>query len=87
MSKKIEKLTLIITFFLLWNCYNPFAPKLQKTLKLDQLITDQKSPEDVLINFKYENRNIHNNTSSNFTGDLHNTEFRNCFSKIILQGI
>jgi hypothetical protein len=35
------------------NCFNPFAPKLQGSLPFDQLITEQKTPEDVLLNFKY----------------------------------
>lgn len=54
MYRKIYKnfpiLALVIIFS---NCFNPFAPKLQNSLKLDQLITDQKTPEEVLTNFKY----------------------------------
>lgn len=33
-------------------CLNPFAPKLENTPELQFLVTDQKSPENVLQNFK-----------------------------------
>jgi hypothetical protein len=38
----------------LWNgCFNPFAPKLSSSLESgDLLVTEQKSPEEVLQNFK-----------------------------------
>lgn len=44
-----------ITFisFSYLSCLNPFAPKLQESLDLSQLITEQKSPDEVLTNFKY----------------------------------
>ncbi|MEE4311190.1 MAG: hypothetical protein V2J62_04920 [candidate division KSB1 bacterium] len=32
---------------------NPFAPELEDSLSLEQLITQQKTPEEVLTNFKY----------------------------------
>ncbi|MBN2011575.1 hypothetical protein JW960_19750 [candidate division KSB1 bacterium] len=35
------------------SCVNPFAPKVTDTLKLSELITQQKTPEEVLTNFKY----------------------------------
>lgn len=35
------------------SCFNPFAPKLQESLDLSQLITDQQTPDEVLTNFKY----------------------------------
>ena len=53
MFKKIIKLIFMISFILLSDCLNPFAPKIEKSLKLEQLITEQKTPEEVLINFKY----------------------------------
>ncbi len=44
----------ILLQLLLWmSCFNPFAPKLEESLKLDQLITEQKTPDEVLTNFKY----------------------------------
>ena len=47
------KLFFIINLIFLSNCFNPFAPKLEKSLKFEQLITNQETPEEVLINFKY----------------------------------
>ena len=49
---------ILIVFILLFilpalNCLNPFAPKLQESLDLSQLITDQQTPEEALTNFKY----------------------------------
>jgi len=38
---------------LLGDCFNPFAPKVEESLNLDQLLTEQKTPEEVLVNFKY----------------------------------
>jgi hypothetical protein len=43
--------SIIFLFFI--SCLNPFAPKVTDTLKLDQLITQQKTPDEVLTNFKY----------------------------------
>ena len=34
-------------------CYNPFAPKLIDSEDSDLIITDQKTPDEVLQNFKY----------------------------------
>lgn len=34
-------------------CFNPFAPELDKSPDLTNVITDQKSPEEVLQNFRY----------------------------------
>lgn len=34
-------------------CLNPFAPKIQKSDSDDLIITEQKTPEEVLQNFKY----------------------------------
>lgn len=34
-------------------CFNPFAPKPIDSLELNQIITQQKTPEEVLQNFKY----------------------------------
>ena len=53
MITRILKLILIITLMLLADCLNPFAPKLVDSLKLDLLITEQETPEEVLQNFKY----------------------------------
>lgn len=36
-----------------WGCVNPFSPRLDKTSGNSDIITEQKSPEEVLQNFKY----------------------------------
>lgn len=49
----ILKVTILVCMASYWfACRNPFAPKLEKTLNFDLLITEQKTPEDVLQNFK-----------------------------------
>jgi hypothetical protein len=35
------------------SCLNPFAPKLMDASDIDLIITDQKSPDEVLQNFQY----------------------------------
>jgi len=40
-------------FLVLWSCVNPFAPKLDKSSGHAEIITEQKTPEQVLQNFKY----------------------------------
>jgi len=48
-----QKVILLIIFFYI-GCTNPFAPKLVKdNLLTSSFITDQKSPKDVLTNFRY----------------------------------
>lgn len=51
----IQKLTFILclVFLSIISCFNPFAPRLEKSLEFEQLITEQKTPEDVLTNFAY----------------------------------
>ena len=39
--------------FLVVNCFNPFAPKLEESDETELIITEQKNPEEVLQNFKY----------------------------------
>ncbi|MFQ5865205.1 MAG: hypothetical protein ACE5IW_08275 [bacterium] len=48
-------LYLFIVFWLniFTGCFNPFAPELDKSPDLTSVITDQKSPEEVLQNFRY----------------------------------
>ena len=53
MHKKTITFIFLICFALTTYCFNPFAPKVEDSLNLEQLITDQETPEDVLINFKY----------------------------------
>ncbi len=56
MIRKNHHILILIMFLYILtslSCLNPFAPKLQESLDLSQLITDQKSPEEVLTNFKY----------------------------------
>ena len=53
MFKRIIKLIFIINLIFFGDCLNPFAPKIEKSLELNQLITEQKTPEEVLTNFKY----------------------------------
>lgn len=51
MLNKYYKIFLIIYFI---GCSNPFAPKLSDSEFLSSsILTDQKSPKDVLTNFKY----------------------------------
>lgn len=51
--------TAVILLFLLpiafchLSCVNPFAPKLDDGSQTSELITEQRSPEEVLINFRY----------------------------------
>ncbi len=50
----IIKSTLLIPLFILFSCVNPFAPKeTDEVHGISDIITDQRSPEDVLINFRY----------------------------------
>ena len=44
----------IIIVLLLFSCANPFAPKLvNQNLQTSSFLTEQKSPKDVLSNFRY----------------------------------
>jgi len=43
----------IISFALYLRCFNPFAPKLVDSNDNDLIITEQKTPDQVLQNFKY----------------------------------
>ena len=48
------KLFTAIILFLLISCTNPFAPKLvYENLLTSSFLTEQKSPKDVLSNFRY----------------------------------
>ncbi len=48
-----HKLTIVIIILFI-GCTNPFAPKLvNENLLSSSFITDQKSPQDVLTNFRY----------------------------------
>ncbi len=40
-------------FLLNVGCFNPFAPELDKTLDTSNIITEQKTSDEVLQNFKY----------------------------------
>ena len=53
MSSKSTTIFILISIMLICTCFNPFAPKLQDSPNLNQLITDQQTPEEVLTNFKY----------------------------------
>jgi len=45
---------LILFIFLLSGCFNPFAPKLtENDLNSQLILTDQKTPEEVLVNFSF----------------------------------
>lgn len=47
-------ITYFFTLFILYSCINPFAPSETTDLHgVGEIITDQLSPEDVLINFRY----------------------------------
>jgi hypothetical protein len=52
--KKTCSATLIGAWVLGSSCLNPFAPDLQEgTNQSDLIITDQQTPEEVLLNFRY----------------------------------
>lgn len=42
-----------LALMVLAGCWNPFAPELDKGNLAGELITEQKTPEEVLANFKY----------------------------------
>ena len=44
---------LLYSAALAWSCVNPFAPGLDKTTGALDIITEQKTPEEVLQNFRY----------------------------------
>ena len=51
---KITFLVILGGLTLLYNmCLNPFAPKLHEGEESELIITDQKTPEEVLQNFQY----------------------------------
>ena len=54
-TKQFSNLKILTGFFLLLTaCVNPFAPQLtEKNLNTDLILTEQKSPEDVLVNFSF----------------------------------
>jgi len=49
---KIVGLSIALGVFL-WGCLNPFAPKVQTLGDSELIITQQKTPEEVLQNFRY----------------------------------
>ena len=52
--KKIQPYIFILIVLLVINCFNPFAPKLVDEITGGRdILTEQKSPEEVLTNFKY----------------------------------
>ncbi|MGH7496460.1 MAG: hypothetical protein ACREOO_29270 [bacterium] len=52
---KADKLKsfIFVALVLLTGCFNPFAPELDTGNLTGDLITEQKTPEEVLTNFKY----------------------------------
>ena len=53
-TKYCRKIMLVLMLFPLYSCINPFAPTETDDLHgVGEIITDQLTPEDVLINFKY----------------------------------
>ncbi len=55
MNKSVlNKILFALLFIFFLHCVNPFAPGLvDKIISSNELLTEQKSPDDVLINFKY----------------------------------
>ena len=53
--KFLKKYTFTPAVLLLLNigCFNPFAPELDNSLDLSNVITEQQSPEEVLENFSF----------------------------------
>jgi len=55
MKKLIRHILIIfaVSLFIYLNCLNPFAPKLIDSNSEDLIVTEQKTPDQVLQNFKY----------------------------------
>ena len=54
MKRILAKIIIVLAMLVIFGkCFNPFAPKLTDANKDDLIITEQKSPEEVLQNFKY----------------------------------
>ena len=55
MKKQIQNIFFILTvsYVICVNCLNPFAPKLVDSNNEDLIVTEQKTPDQVLQNFKY----------------------------------
>ncbi len=51
-SLRLSEIFTAIFITLISSCFNPFAPELDTTSDLTNLITDQLTPEEVLQNFK-----------------------------------
>jgi len=53
-AKKPKILSVFLWVLLLQGCVNPFAPKLDRlSTRSELIITEQKTPEEVLQNFRY----------------------------------
>ena len=52
--KRVVKIVLIMSLFGLFStCINPFAPQLDTSSEMAFVLTEQKTPDDALDNFKY----------------------------------
>lgn len=49
----LKALVLSVAGLVIFRCFNPFAPKLEDAGNQNLIITEQKTPEEVLQNFKY----------------------------------
>ncbi len=52
-AKLLLALMLFAAFVFCYSCLNPFAPKLHEGQEGELIITEQKTPEEVLQNFQY----------------------------------
>ncbi|MFZ5515402.1 MAG: hypothetical protein ACOY90_02110 [Candidatus Zhuqueibacterota bacterium] len=52
-STTVKNFVNVAVFALALSCFNPFAPKLEDAGETDLIITEQRSPDEVLQNFKY----------------------------------
>jgi len=53
MRNRINIKAIILLLFVIIQCFNPFAPKLEDSDNNDLIITGQTTPDEVLQNFKY----------------------------------
>jgi len=52
-AKHLRVVVLVVVLGGMFRCFNPFAPKLDRTSSTDLVLTEQRTPEEVLQNFVY----------------------------------
>ncbi len=53
LAMHIRLITFVVLLGGMLRCFNPFAPKLDRTSSTDLVLTEQRTPEEVLQNFVY----------------------------------